>query len=74
MAKQDQKSSYGAVSHQENMLRGNFSNNVNLQKTHCPQNHKYDSENTYYYPDGRRLCRVCNRDHTRRYRLSKKRI
>lgn len=28
-------------------------------KTHCPQNHPYDSVNTYLKPDGGRDCRTC---------------
>lgn len=35
---------------------------VNGLKTHCPQGHPYDRENTYVY-DGRRYCRACNRQH-----------
>lgn len=33
----------------------------NLNKTHCPRNHPYDAENTYYRPDGGRTCRACKR-------------
>jgi hypothetical protein len=32
----------------------------NGRKTHCPEGHAYDDENTYHYA-GRRYCRKCNR-------------
>jgi len=31
------------------------------QKTHCPQGHKYNADNTYISPKGERRCRACNR-------------
>lgn len=37
---------------------------VPRHKTHCPQGHPYDDENTYISPDGRRMCRACRNDHT----------
>lgn len=37
-------------------------------KTHCPRNHEYTKENTYMYPDGRRGCRICIREQSRRKR------
>ncbi|WP_327223067.1 HNH endonuclease [Streptomyces platensis] len=43
----------------ENTRRGK-SWAINGAKTHCPQGHPYDDENTYLY-DGRRYCRACNR-------------
>ena len=33
---------------------------INGTKTHCPQGHPYDTQNTHVY-DGRRYCRACNR-------------
>jgi hypothetical protein len=42
----------------ENTRRGK-SWAINGTKTHCPQDHPYDSENTHVY-DGRRYCRACN--------------
>jgi hypothetical protein len=34
-----------------------------LAKTHCPNGHPYDEENTIVYPsDGRRRCRTCRRE------------
>jgi group I intron endonuclease len=35
--------------------------NLHLNKTHCPQGHPYDLENTYIRPNGHRLCRTCHR-------------
>jgi hypothetical protein len=35
-------------------------------KTHCPQGHPYDEENTYWRPDGARNCRTCVREYGRR--------
>ena len=39
------------------------------EKTHCPQGHPYDAENTYVTPAGHRYCRVCNRAAARRWRI-----
>jgi len=33
---------------------------LNARKTHCPQNHPYDEDNTIYLSNGRRRCRICN--------------
>lgn len=33
---------------------------LNKQKTHCPQNHAYDEENTHMW-NGIRYCKACNR-------------
>lgn len=30
------------------------------RRTHCPREHPYDVENTYYTGDGKRLCRTCS--------------
>ncbi|WP_329114539.1 HNH endonuclease signature motif containing protein [Streptomyces sp. NBC_01353] len=38
---------------------------INGTKTHCPQGHPYDDENTHRY-GGRRYCRACNREVGRR--------
>lgn len=37
-------------------------------RTHCPQGHPYDAENTCVKADGRRSCRACGRDYSRRKR------
>lgn len=53
----------------ENFRRGRH---VNREKTHCPQGHVYDDENTYV-EGGRRHCRICVRDAGRRYYDRRKR-
>lgn len=45
-----------AVTHAENMRRGHFGS-----KTHCPQGHPYDEENTVQSPRGGRQCRACKK-------------
>jgi hypothetical protein len=49
------------VTNRENARRGE-----RAQRTHCPQGHPYDEENTQFRPDGRRLCAACNRENARR--------
>lgn len=34
-------------------------------RTHCPQGHPYDDENTYRNPQGERSCRTCHRERAR---------
>lgn len=50
------------VTGRENKLRGDTVAARNAAKTHCPQGHLYDEANTYYSPDGSRLCRACHRE------------
>jgi len=50
-----------AVTHQENILRGNTVATRHAAKTHCPQGHPYDLINTYRKPDGSRECRTCRK-------------
>lgn len=38
------------------------------ERTHCPQGHPYDAENTRRTKRGRRVCRTCERDRRQRYR------
>jgi hypothetical protein len=45
------------VTHRENMRRGYYGT-----KTHCPQGHAYDDENTYRKANGHRECRTCARE------------
>ena len=40
----------------------------NKHKTHCPKGHPYDEKNTYVTPDGRRECRTCRTEASRRRR------
>lgn len=60
------------VSIRENILRSTSPSAVNARKTHCPQGHAYDDENTYRDPIGRRFCRACMRAHQRRYAAQRK--
>lgn len=55
------------VTHQENNLRGNTQSAIHAKKTHCPQGHPYDEENTHIDKRGRRECRVCKREKARTY-------
>lgn len=42
---------------QDRILHGR---NIELNKTHCPDGHKYDADNTYITPStGSRGCRIC---------------
>lgn len=44
----------------------------NSDKTHCPQGHLYDEENTYVEPKGGgRQCRTCRRESNRRRRAKR---
>lgn|SRR5690606_5793950 len=58
------------VTGRENLLRGDTWQARNAAKTHCPQGHEYTPENTYRYADGRRKCRACGRDESRRRRIA----
>lgn len=55
-----------AVSTAINVLRGETITAANLAKTHCPQGHPYDEQNTLAQ-GGRRYCRECMRERCRRY-------
>lgn len=62
------------VTSQENSRRG-IAGEVNAARlrsvTHCPQGHAYDELNTGFRRDGRRTCRACTRERTRRRRASR---
>jgi hypothetical protein len=55
------------VTHAENVRRGIA---PNARKTQCPKGHVYDDANTYRAA-GRRDCRACRREATRRYEARK---
>jgi hypothetical protein len=56
-----------AVTPRVNTLRGNTLPAANAAKTHCPQGHPYDEQNTLR-KSGRRTCRACwNVAQMRRY-------
>jgi len=38
-------------------------------KERCPKKHLYDEANTYVAPDGRRMCRQCQRERQRKHLL-----
>lgn len=44
------------------MPKGSF----NASKTHCPQGHPHDAENTYVMTNGGRRCRRCAADYQAR--------
>lgn len=47
-----------AVTHKENIIRGNSPSSLNKKKTHCPQGHEYTENNIYRYKN-RRYCKKC---------------
>jgi len=48
------------VTNRENIRRGKGFAGLNAQKTHCPHDHEYTPENTYWRPDRHgRQCRAC---------------
>lgn len=50
-----------AVTHRENVLRGEGLPARNAVKTHCPQGHRYTADNTYLTCRGGRMCRTCSK-------------
>ena len=56
-----------AVTHQENVLRGNSCAAKDSRATHCPQGHPYDTVNTLRRKNGARICRTCSRCRCRDY-------
>lgn len=47
------------VTHRENTIRGTGFAAISASRTHCPQGHVYDAENTIRYR-GARYCRACH--------------
>lgn len=47
----------------------NHGRHANQKKTHCPQGHEYNAENTYYL-NGGRLCKICRDERQKMRRLS----
>lgn len=47
------------ATHRDNSLRSTSPMALNAKKTHCPQGHPYDEENTYLYRGNARFCRTC---------------
>lgn len=58
-----------AVTHKENMLRGNGWAGRNIRKTHCPKGHPLIEGNLVVHrlKDGHRECRVCHSERTKRW-------
>ena len=54
------------VTHKINIQRGD-SGLHNALKTHCPQGHEYNKENTMFYRNLRK-CRVCHKLHCKNWR------
>ena len=51
-----------AVSHRDNVMRGESPTQKNALKTHCIYGHPFDLTNTYFRPDRiGRMCRICIR-------------
>lgn len=50
-----------AVTHKENLARGDGQPARNARKTHCIRGHEFAPENTYVGPRGGRTCRACRK-------------
>ena len=62
-----------AISHEENIRRGDSPAGKNARKTHCPKcGSEYNEQNTVYRPSGERRCRICRRQDHARERAAKK--
>lgn len=48
-----------AVTHRENMLRGNTPSARHHNKTHCDSGHEFTADNTWVNKRGNRFCRAC---------------
>lgn len=60
------------VLHRENLIRSPISRTFqNIQATHCPQGHEYNSENTIVRRNARE-CLQCKRDRDRRFYQKRK--
>lgn len=42
------------------------------RKTHCPHDHPYDDQNTYFTPAGKRQCRTCRNEWQRRFKAKRR--
>ena len=56
-----------AVTPLENVARGKTFVAEKLARTHCPQGHPYDEENTYLYNGRHRQCKTCRRQRMREW-------
>ena len=55
-----------AVTHRENVLRGNSPPSRNARKTHCLRGHEFTPENTMAIKGGR-ACRACDLEKVKRF-------
>jgi len=58
-----------AVTHKENMLRGNGWSGRNVRKTHCPKGHPLVEGNLVVHrlKYGHRECKICHSERTKRW-------
>lgn len=61
-----------AVTHRENLLRGNSFAAKNAAKTHCAHGHPFDEQNTAIAHDGTRDCITCRRARNRAYKARRR--
>lgn len=62
-----------AVTHRENILRGDGPTAVFARKTHCNHGHEFTAANTYLTPGNERHCRACKRIRRLKYEPTKRR-
>ena len=60
------------VSHKVNALRGISPAANAARQSACIWGHPFDLMNTHYRRDGRRVCRVCVRNHNREYQVRRR--
>lgn len=57
------------------VILGTHSNQFGtMNRTSCVNGHKYTEENTYVNPNGRKECRICRHNHTKKYNESMREI
>lgn len=52
--------------HLEAVTSAENSRRARAAVTHCPRGHAYDDQNTIIWRDGKRRCRICQREHSRK--------
>jgi hypothetical protein len=65
------------VTSRENTMRGNSFSAQNAKKTHCPQGHEYNEENTYIYNRKNttyRKCKICTIKQAAEWHIKKKKM
>lgn len=67
-----------AVTHRENMLRGNSFVAINAKKIRCKYGHKFDKKNTGFFIDKNkcqgRYCKKCRNLYQKYYRIKQKNV